>query len=202
MQPTYSRSSPGAFVLVLDTETTGTSFSSYEETFKKYQAIQFGAIIATSDTFEEVASLEFRVRYDPKYEWSKEAEAIHGITKEDLEKTGLSNEDAAAELAGFILDHFGTSKVLFAGHNPWFDIWAMRQLLEPYSVMPELFHVILDTSALGFITCGRHRSSDLFEFFLGKRAEKHNALDDARMTLTVMRTVRLLMNEALASLQV
>jgi DNA polymerase III alpha subunit (gram-positive type) len=199
-RPTYSRSSVGKFILVLDVETTGSTFGSYEETFSKFQAIEFGALIATSETFEEVASLEFKVKYDPRYEWSEEAEKIHGITREALEVEGLENEEAAATLAGFILDHFGTGKVMFLGHNPWFDIAAMEQLLKPHGVMPDLHHVVLDTSALGWITCSKFRSNDLFEYFLGGRAEKHSALDDARMTLTVVRTVRQIMNEALNSL--
>lgn len=198
-KPFYSRSAPGRFILVLDTETTGSTFGSYEETFSKYQAIQFGAIVAKSDTFEEVDSIQFKVKFDAsKYEWSDGAEKIHGITREDLEQNGLETEEAAGELAEFILKHFATSKVMFLGHNPHFDIAAMEQLLKRYGVMPDLHHVVLDTSALGWITCGKYRSNDLFEYFLGGRAEKHGALDDARMTLTVARTVRELMNMALA----
>jgi len=186
--------------LCLDSETSGSTFGTYEETFSQFQAIQFGAIVATSDTFEEVASLEFKVKFDPKYKWSAEAEAIHGITQADLATNGLESEEAAAELAGFILDHFGTGKVMFLGHNPWFDIEAMKQLLVPYKVMPDLHHVVLDTSALGWITCGKFRSNELFEYFLGGRAEKHGALDDARMTLTVARTVRQLVDTAIEGL--
>ena len=180
---------------MLDTETSGSSFGSYEETFSQYQAISFGAIVATSDTFEPVKELYFKVKFDEqKYKWTAEAEKIHGITREELEETGLENEEAAAMLAEFILDNFGTGKVMFLGHNPWFDIEAMRQLLEPHGVMPDLHHVVLDTSALGFITVGKYKSNDIFELFLGGRSEKHNALDDAKMTLTIVRSVREIMN--------
>lgn len=199
-KPIYSRTHPGKYILCLDSETSGSTFGTYEETFSQFQAIQFGAIVATSDTFEEVASLEFKVKFDPKYKWSQEAENIHGITQADLAENGLETEEAAAELAGFILDHFGTGKVMFLGHNPWFDIAAMQQLLVPFNVMPDLHHVVLDTSSLGWITCGKFRSNELFEYFLGGRAEKHGALDDARMTLTVARTIRQIMNDALGSL--
>lgn len=199
-KPIYSRAHPGKHILVLDTETTGSTFGTYEETFSRYQAIQFGAIVADSQTFEEVDSLEFLVKFDPRYEWTEGAEKIHGITRERLAREGLSDEDAALVLGEFILKYFGTGKVMFLGHNPWFDIEAMRQLLEKYKVMPDLHHVVLDTSALGWVTCGRYRSNDLFEYFLGGRAEKHGALDDARMTLTVARTVRQLMDSALEAL--
>jgi DNA polymerase III epsilon subunit-like protein len=194
-KPVHSRHSAGKYILVLDTETSGSSFGSYEETFSQYQAISFGAVIATSDTFEPVKELYFKVKFDgKKYQWTPEAEKIHGITREELEETGLENEEAAAMLAEFILDNFGTGKVMFLGHNPWFDIEAMRQLLGPHGVMPDLHHVVLDTSALGFITVGKYRSNDVFELFLGGRSEKHNALDDAKMTLTIARSVREIMN--------
>lgn len=198
--PTYSRSAIGKYILVLDTETTGSTWGTYEETFQKYQAISFGAIVATSDTFEEVASLYFTVKYDPKYEWSAEAEKIHGITREQLENEGLDSDEAAATLAGFILDHFGTSKVAFMGHNAGFDIAAMRQLLEPHGVMPALHHVVLDTSPAGFIAVGKYKSNDLFETFIGGRSEVHNALDDARMTLTVARSIKQVMEIGLSSI--
>ena len=200
-KPLYSRSHPGKYLLVLDTETTGSTFGTYEETFSKYQAIQFGAIVATSDTFEEVDSIEFMVKFDAStYEWTDGAEKIHGISQLKLEKEGLADEDAALVLGEFIFKYFGTGKVMFLGHNPWFDIEAMRQLLQKHKVMPDLHHVVLDTSGLGFVTCGKYRSNDLFEFFLGGRAEQHGALDDARMTLTVARTIRQLMNGALEGL--
>lgn len=194
-KPLYSRAHPGKFILCLDTETTGSTFGTYEETFSKYQVISVGAIVATSDTFEPVHELYFKVKFDDKkYQWSKDAENIHGITQEDLQENGLENEEAAATLAEFILTHFGTGKVMFLGHNPWFDIAGMEQLLKPHGVMPDLHHVVLDTSSLGFVTTGKYRSNDLFELFIGGRQEKHNALDDAKMTLTVARSIREIMN--------
>ena len=196
-KPIYSRAAPGKFILVVDVETSGTTWESYEETFKRFQAISFGAIIAKSDTFEEVATLAFKVQYDPKYGWSPDAEKIHGITKEQLAAEGLSNEEAAAELAGFILDHFGTGKVMFANHNPWFDIEAMRQLLEPHGVMPDLHHVVLDTSSIGWVSIGEYKSDKVFGFFNGERQPVHDALDDARMALGVLRGVKQLVQTAL-----
>ena len=197
-KPIYSRTAPGKYILVCDTETTGSTFGTYEETFSRYQAISFGALIATSDTFEEVANLSFKVKYDPRYEWTETAEKIHGISREQLEVEGLTNEEAAAELAEFILNHFGTGKVMFANHNPWFDIEAMRQLLVPHGVMPDIHHVVLDTSSLGFVTMGKCRSNDVFSFFNGERPPVHDALGDARMALGVLRGIREIVNTVLA----
>lgn len=192
----YSKHSPGKFILSIDWETTGSSFRSLEETFKRFQGIAFGAVIANSETFEPIKTLYREIKYNPKYEWTQEAEAIHGLSQEYLEDK-LSEEEAAIDLAEFIYDIFGTSKVMFLGHNPLFDIEATRQLLVPYNVMPELFHVILNTSAAGFITIGKYRSNDVFNFFSGENRDKHNALDDALLALETARNIRLLMNVAL-----
>lgn len=196
-KPFYSKAHPGKYILIGDVETSGSTFLSYELTFKKYQAISFGFIVATSDTFEEVASIEFKVKFDPKYEWSAEAEKIHGITREVLEAEGLTPEEAAIEVAEFILEHFGTGKVMFGNHNPYFDIEAMRQLLEPFGVMPDLHHVVLDTSGLGFVAIGKYKSNDVFEFFNGERPPIHDALGDCRMALGVMSGIRGIVNSVL-----
>jgi DNA polymerase III epsilon subunit-like protein len=198
-KPFYSQAHPGKFILIADAETSGSTFLSYEETFQRYQAIAFGFIVATSDTFEEVASLQFKVKFDPRYEWSMEAQKIHGITREVLEAEGLSPEDAAVEVAEFILEHFGTGKVMFANHNPYFDIEAMRQLLEKFGVMPDLHHVVLDTSGLGFVAMGKYKSNDVFEFFNGERPPVHDALGDARMALGVLRGIREIVNSVLVT---
>lgn len=200
-KPLYSRAHPGKYLLLLDSETSGSTFGTYEETFSRYQAVAFGAIIASTETFEPIAELYFEVKFDDsKYEWSDSAKKVHGLTREHLEQNGLDNEEAAATLAEFLLDHFGTGKVMFAGHNPNFDICAMAQLLEPHGVMPDLHHVVLDTSGIGFVTTGKYRSNDVFTIFNGERAEKHNALDDARMTLTVLQSVKQIFTHGAESL--
>ena len=196
MKP-YSRAHPGAHILVIDWETTGSTFSTYEETFKRFQGIAFGAVIATSSTFEPVKTLYRTIKFDPRYEWTLEAEKIHGLSREELERTGLTQAEAARDLAEFIFDTFGTGKVMILGHNPGFDIAASRQLLEPFGVMPELHHVVLDTSAAGFITIGEYKSDKVFEFFSGAQRANHNALDDALLALETARNIRIIMNEAL-----
>jgi DNA polymerase III epsilon subunit-like protein len=199
--PTYSRHGPGKNILILDTETSGSSFGSYEDTFKQYQAVSFGAIVADNLTFQPIAKLYFTVKFDgTKYEWSESAEKVHGLSREQLEAEGLDDEEAAATLAEFILTHFGTGKVMFAGHNPYFDIEAMRQLLEKHGVMPDLYHVVIDTSGTSFVAIGKYRSNDVFEIFCGERRDKHNALSDAELTLTVLQSIKALCTAGAESL--
>ena len=63
--------------------------------------------------------------------------------------------------------------------------------------MPEVHHVVLDTSPLGFITIGKYRSNDVFDFFTGGTRAEHNALDDALQCLTVAHSVRIIFDMAL-----
>lgn len=200
-QPVYSRSHPGKYVLVLDTETTGSTFGTYEETFSKYQAIAFAAIVATSDTFEPVEDIYFKIKFNfKKYQWSAEAEKIHGITREQLEAEGIEEEEGAADLAEFIFKHFGTGKVAMLGHNVNFDIAAMGQLLKPHGVMPEIHHVVIDSSPMAFAMIGEYKSDKVFAFFEGEeRPTQHNALDDAYMALNAVKTMKALVQASLSS---
>lgn len=195
----YPKHSAGSQILVIDWETSGSSFSTYEETFQQYQGIAFGAVVASSETFEPLRTMYREIKFDPKYTWSDEAEKIHGLSREHLDKNGLTKEEAAADLAEFILESFGTGKVMVLGHNTKFDIEATKQLLMPFNVMPELHHVVLDTAVAGFITIGEYKSNAVFDFFTGVERGVHNALDDALICLETVRNMRALMNAALGN---
>lgn len=190
-------------ILVIDWETSGAEFGvDVEIIASKYQGISFGAIIADFNTLEEVESVYCEVKFnDAAYIWSPEAEAIHGKSREMLLADGLSSEGAAEVLANLIVRYWGfESLVIFAGHNPYFDIAFTKQLLGPFGVMPKLHHVVLDTSALGMILIGKHRSDDVFDLLGGiQKRKEHNALDDARACLQSMQNAKLIFNEVLAA---
>ena len=193
-----SRSVKPKFILVIDWETTGTTWSSFEETFQQYQGITFGAIIADAETLEPVETLYREIKYDPKYKWSGEAEAIHGKSQAYLEEYGVTSEEAALDLATLIVKYFGVDgKVMFAGHNTWFDIHATRQLLAEFGVMPQLHHVVLDSSVVAFVCIGEYKSDVVFELLAGISRDKHNALDDAMATLKALKSCRELVNAGL-----
>jgi len=180
------------FILCIDWETSGTEFSSFEDTFKKFQGISFGAIIADASTFEPIETLYREIIFDSsKYNWTIEAEKIHGISREHLSKFGITQEDAAIDLASLVLKYFGTEKVMVAGHNVEFDIHCTRQLLEQFNVMFRVFHVKLDTASTGFATLGEYKSNIVFDV-LGdeKRIGAHNALQDALITLSVLKNIK------------
>jgi DNA polymerase III epsilon subunit-like protein len=201
------------FGLCIDWETSGSDWG--KDSSINYQGISFGAIVFNAENFDELESLHLHVKFDSsKYKWSIEAENIHGITKEYLDANGVSQEDAAIALAELILKYWGPDgKVLMLGHNTEFDRRFTNQLLNTigieYSIEKEtkldswiqVHHVLLDTSSCGYITFGLYKSDLLFEKVGCPERGKHNALDDARQTLLVCKTIRELINFSLLSMQ-
>lgn len=166
-----------------------------------YQGISFGAIVANAETFEPIETLERSVKFDSnKYKWSAEAEAIHGLSIEWLEKNGVTKEEAAADLASLILKYWGpTGLVMFAGHNTGFDVHATDQLLGEFGIMPVAHHVLLDTSGLGFVLINEFKSNQVFELLGGiDKRGMHNALDDASATLAALRNAKQIFAAGLA----
>lgn len=184
------------FGLCIDWETTGSDWENPLGSIVKYQGISFGAAIFETDTFEIVESIYREVQFDDsKYQWTKEAEKIHGISQEYLKENGISREDAAADIYEMIIKFIGpTDKIMFLGHNCQFDIDFTNQLVTDVGLPKlNLHHVKLDTSALGFITLGLYKSDHLFQRMGFSRPEKHNALDDVKMTLTTCQIINSIM---------
>jgi DNA polymerase III epsilon subunit-like protein len=145
-----------------------------------------------------------------KYKWSDDAQKIHGLTREFLLEKGVSQEEAAIDLASLILKYFGPdSKVMFLGHNAGFDISFTAQLLSAIEIgfsvekpkfesWIQLHHVILDTAALGFMTLGLFKSELLFERIGFEARGEHNALTDAEQTLMTCAAIKQLVEIGLA----
>ena len=180
------------FGLCLDWETSGSDWDDPRGSVVRYQGVTFGAAIFNTDDFSPVETLYRELKFDDsKYNWSTEAEKIHGISREHLEKFGVDREEAAADLFEMILKYFGPNeKIMFLGHNCQFDIDFTNQLSTDVGLPKmNLHHVQLDTSALGFITLGLYKSDHLFTRMGFNRPEKHNALDDVMMTLNTCATI-------------
>lgn len=195
--------------LCIDWETSGSVWGG--DSSKKYQGISFGAIVFETSSFTAVKKLFLNVKFDSsKYEWADEAEKIHGLTREYLEDNGVEQENAAVALAELILEYWGPdSKVMLLGHNTEFDRRFTNQLLNSieieFSVEKETFfsswiqlhHVVLDTSAVGFVTLGLFKSDALFEKIGFEERGAHNALQDAEQTLETCGAIRELVNLSL-----
>jgi DNA polymerase III epsilon subunit-like protein len=185
--------------LCIDWETTGSNFGG--DSSLEYQGIAFGAVIFRLSDFEVVDTLKRYVKYEPaKYKWSADAQRIHGMTRGFLEENGITQEEAAADLAELIIKYFGPSpKIMVLGHNVGFDISFTRQLLQPHGLMFDVHHVLLDTSGMGLIAFGKYKSDHLFELVGLEKRGNHDPLEDALYTLEVVKSVRLLVNEALGN---
>src|SRR5690242_4845203 len=117
------------FGLCLDWETSGATWGEMQYA-RDWQGLSFGAVIFDFATLSPIKTLYREIKYTPKgphgdknWGWSKEAEAIHGITQAHLEAHGVDMTEAAMDLAEFLLDHFGPKPyVPFLGHNKDFDI--------------------------------------------------------------------------------
>lgn len=197
--------------LCIDWETSGATWGG--DSSIDYQGLSFGAIIFDTATFEPIEKLYCEVKFNAdKYQWSQGAENIHGLSREYLEQNGLSQEDAAIALLELLAKHFDAdSKVMFLGHNPEFDRRFTDQLLNVVDfefsvekkrsncVQIQLHHVVLDTSALGFIAFGLFKSDLLFEKMGFEDRGSHNALQDAEQTLMTCQIVNGLVQIGLTS---
>jgi hypothetical protein len=193
---------PFKFGLCIDWETSGSSWG--KDSTIEHQGLSFGAIVFDAETFDPVEELYLEIKFNgEKWKWSKDAENIHGMSQEYLEQNGVDQEEAAMALAQLILKYWGTdSKVLFLGHNPEFDRRFTNQLLNcidiEFSVEAtgkfdsriEIFHVILDTSALGLVAFGLYKSDLLFEKIGFAERGDHNSLTDAHQTLATCKAIR------------
>lgn len=184
--------------LVIDVETSGyakADDASFDPvTGDTYQTVSIGLIVVNAQTLKSIEELYVEIKWDGVSKWSAGAQAVHGLTLEYLEEHGATTEEAALQVANLILDHWGpTSPVVLCGHNVMsFDVWFIKRLLRSVGIEVIFSNRSIDSFAVGMSTVGTHNSDDLFAY-VGcdtRDAAKHNALDDARMALTVIQNVR------------
>jgi DNA polymerase III epsilon subunit-like protein len=201
-QKGYSKAHPGKYGLLIDWETTGSNFGG--DSSIDYQGITFGAVVFDTTTFEEVDALYRELHFDDsKYKWTDGAEKIHGKSREYLAEHGVPREEALADLMELILKYWAPgSKILVAGHNVSFDNDFTTQLFRDFGLDESLkfHHVVVDTSGISFVCIGEYKSDAVFKILggLGDRGA-HNALEDSRATLAVLRTVRQVFDSVFAA---
>jgi DNA polymerase III alpha subunit (gram-positive type) len=187
--------------LCFDWETSGSDWNG--STHIHYQGISCGLAIFDLRTFEIIDEMYEEIKFDEsKYKWSEDAYKIHGLSREHLEKFGLTQEEFAIKVVEWLLQYFGPNPtIMVAGHNIEFDIRMMEQLLEQFELMFKLHHVKIDTACISLVAFGSHKSDDLFSICQVGDRDTHNALEDVRMTVEAMKTVRLLVQEAFNGLE-
>lgn len=204
----YSRHHPGKFGLCIDWETTGADFG--RDSSINYQGIAFGAIVYDLSSLEEVESVYRELKFDTtKYKWTAGAEKIHGLSQEHLEAHGVSREEALGDLIEMMIKYWPPgffsigsvepdSKILLAGHNSGFDMDFTNQLFQDHGMNIAFHHVGMDSTMISFGVSGLYKSDDVFAKFADvNKRDLHNALEDARACLTVLRTIRQIFNVGL-----
>ena len=184
-------------LLFLDVETSG--FTPGEDITRNHQIVSIGLVVATGE-FEPVASLYREIKPNGTSHWNPQAEKVHGLTREYLESNGVSEEEAVADILEFLMKYWNIvdEAIVFGGHNVRpFDIPFFRKLMSKYDVEVKIAFRTIDTFAAGFVALAAQDSEELFNMFGTKRKGKHNALQDATLSLGVCRKIRKLMDAAI-----
>lgn len=193
-------------VLFIDCETSGLAYSSPDPSYDaatgtEYQAVAWGMVVANAQTLKPIEKLYVEIKWDGESGWSKEAQKVHGLSPQYLEKNGVTSEEAVVQIAELIIKHWGTDGVVcVGGHNvATFDLQFLRRLLLKFGIEVKFGSKTIDTNAIGFATFGTHNSDELFEAvgLPPRDPENHNALEDAENARKAVQIIRTMFNQCL-----
>lgn len=197
-------------ILAIDCETTGLFVDDGKNsdpsrnalTGEYYQAIAWGIVVANFQTLTPIEKLYLEIQYDPNARWDNSAERIHGLSRQHLAENGLTEIEAVEEIASLVLKHWGPDDpVRLLGHNvATFDLFFLRSLLRKYDIQITFGNRHLDTNSVGLATFGTFNSDDLYDAvgLPARDANKHNALEDALLSLETTRRVRTIFQKIIA----
>lgn len=175
--------------LSIDWETSGYSAPDYAS---KHQGISFGAVVFDARTFDVIDTLYCEIKFDGQtYKWDDGAQKVHGLSREHLEQHGVTQEEAAVQLAELCLKYFGPEEeILIAAHNPNFDKAFTRQLFDKFGLNIKLWFRAIDTCCLASVLLGVVKSDDLYAMLGLPARTAHNALEDALYTVESCRLLK------------
>lgn len=176
------------FGLAIDWETSGYSVPNYA---KAHQGISFGALIFDMSDLSIVKTLYLEIKFDSsKYTWDEGAEKIHGLSREHLDKYGVTQTQAAEQLASLVLQHIGTDKIVALGHRVFFDIAFTDQLMESIGFEFNWDPIKIDSAAIALTFLGINRSDELFDIMGMPPRGQHNAEEDIIFTLSSIKRIK------------
>ena len=185
------------YLAALDVETSGLCFNSDSpstnvKTGERYQIVSIGLIVVDADTLTPVEELYREIKWDGTSDWSDRAEKVHGLSRKYLEENGVDGEEAVIDIASLLLKYWGADGVIsLIGHNvATFDKFFLLDLMREHGIEIKIGNRHIDSHAVAFTTFGTYNSDDAFEYVGVALREGHNALDDARASLKVIKTVR------------
>ena len=173
------------YLLCIDFETSGIDVRE-----NKHQPISLGAIVVNSLTLEAEKEIYLECKFhEDRFEWSNQAEKVHGLSVEYLKDKGTM-EEMATKLLEFILPYFKQADAItILGHNPAFDMNCLNIVMNEIGIKLKLSHRKLDTFSLGFGLFGAEDSDSFFKY-VGVNRNQHNALEDARATVKALQLTR------------
>lgn len=192
------------FILALDTETSGLFFGQDDPSFNpktnQYaQAVSMGLVVADAHTFTPIEKLYVEIKWDGQSIWDPKAEKVHGLSKQYLKEHGIEPWDAVEKIGSLVLQYFGpTGAIKLLGHNAGsFDIWFLKRLMRSEGIDLRFGSRHVDTSTLGHVVFGVWTSDELFNMVGLPDRAKHNALEDALLSLEAARRVQLVFKQCL-----
>lgn len=178
------------FLLALDTETSGVNKGPGDPS-TGHQIVSYGALIIDSQTFEIVDEIYVEIQHNPKFGWSQEAEAVHGLTREYLQANGVTLEEGAFILLSFISKWMGQGmSVVGCGHRFHFDQHFVNSMLNEAGCEIWWDRVVLDTAAIGGAFLNITGSNFLFEAVGLPERTLHNSLEDIKMTVEALKFMK------------
>lgn len=199
-------------ILAMDCETTGLCFKNDSpvynpKTGERHQTISWGIIVARADNLKPIDELYLEIKWNDESkrqaekdpEFGTRAAGIHGLTREYLEKHGVTEEEAVVQIGGLIMKHWGPeNRVCTMGHNVHtFDLPFIRDMFGRHGVELNFGNRHIDTNSVGFVNWNTFNSDDLFELIGFEQRGDHNSLEDIQQTLEAARVTRLIFNKAL-----
>jgi DNA polymerase III epsilon subunit-like protein len=192
------------YVLAIDTETSGYNRENLDVVRASRYALEKGAnpdayyqmlsialIVLEFETFKAVDKLYVEIKWDGVSQWDDGAAKVHGLTKEYLDKNGLPEEEAVAQVLELILKYWGPENhIVFLGHNVPFDIRFLMETLRRYDIDIKISGRFIDTNSVGMTLLGTFSSDELFEAMSLPPRDKHNAMEDIEFTVESMRRIR------------
>lgn len=180
-------------ILAIDCETSGLSFDQEANDITKgFQSVSWGIIVSDVKTLKPIDSLYVEIQWNGVDQWTNKAEKVHGLSREYLAENGVTEEQAAEEIAAMIADHFDPEdSIVCLGHNvARFDIPFLKKLLFKYGFEFKFAHRCIDTCGMGIVLLGAYDSQQIFDKLGIKRGEVHNALEDIQATLKAARMIK------------
>ena len=188
-------------VLFFDVETSGYDKINFEDRSGcyKFQIVSVGICIVNPLTWKEIDSFYIEIKWNGYSEWDPGAEKVHKLSQEYLDEHGVDQDEAFVLLCEFIVKHFDANKqITLGGHNvSTFDRHFLIQLFNQYDAQIKLSGRAIDTYTLGKVLFGTDNSDELFEM-VGVQRAGHNALEDTRLALKVVRLASTLFKQSVA----